>query len=183
MLLSDDERLRSYAATNLNTDAGTDFHIEGVWTQVVLEQCVEKGFLDKAEFDRMTLQLVCAHYYHTEFDAAVLIEAAKQSKWNLAEPYNSLVQALGGERMGLSQALDIAVDFLFELWTAPVLHNRSEFLTLSLLEGLTSGRETGSVLGLLAYRIREKCRFRPIAEQDILSLMQAYAQTHPFSDR
>ena len=183
LLLSDDERLRSYAATNLNTDAGTDFHIEGVWTQVVLEHCVERGFLDKAEFKKMTLQLVCAHYYHTEFDAAVLIEAAKQSQWNLAEPYNSLVQALGGESMGLSQALDIAVDFLFELWTARVLHNRSEFLTLSLLEGLTSGRETGSVLGLLADRIREKCRFLPLVERDILSLMQAYAQTHPFSDR
>lgn len=183
LLLSDDERLRSYAATNLNTDAGTDFHIEGVWTQVVLEHCVERGFLDKAEFNKMTLQLVCAHYYHTEFDAAVLIEAAKQSEWNLTEPYNSLVQALGGERMGLSQALDIAVDFLFELWTAPVLHNRSEFLTLGLLEGLTSGRETGRVLRLLADRIRKRCRFLPIAEGNILSLMQAYAQTHPFSDR
>ena len=42
LLLSDDERLRSYAKINLNHDAGTNFHIDGVWTQVVLEHCVNR---------------------------------------------------------------------------------------------------------------------------------------------
>ena len=46
----------------------------------------------------MTIKLVCSNYYHTEFDAEVLIEAAKQSDWNPSEPYNSVVQALGDQK-------------------------------------------------------------------------------------
>ena len=54
LLLSDDERLRFYAKTNFNSDAGTNFQIDGVWTQVVLEHCLNLNVLDKAQYDKMT---------------------------------------------------------------------------------------------------------------------------------
>ena len=103
LLLSDDERLRSYAKTNFSSDAETNFHIDGVWTQVVLEHCLNLNVLDKAKYDKMVIQLVCSNYYHTEFGTDVLMEALKQANWNLAEPYNSLVQALGEQRMSLQR--------------------------------------------------------------------------------
>ena len=180
LLLSDDERLRSYAKTNLNIDAGTNFHIDGVWTQVVLEHCVNRNLLDKAEYDKMTIKLVRFHYYHTDFDADVLIEAAKQSDWNPSEPYNILVQALGGQRANLPWALNVAVDFLFKLWLEPILPSQREYLTLGLLGELTSGRTTRAVLDRLADRIYERFTLHPLAEGRILSLIQAYAQTHSF---
>ena len=43
LLLSDDEQLRLYAKTGFNSDTGIDFDIDGVWTQVVLEHCVNKN--------------------------------------------------------------------------------------------------------------------------------------------
>ena len=182
LLLSDDERLRSYAKINLNHDAGTNFHIDGVWTQVVLEHCVNRNLLDKSEYDKMTMKLVCSHYYHTAFNADVLIEAAKQSDWNPSELYNRLVQALGDQRASLSSALNVAVDFLYQLWIEPILTSQREYLTLGLLDGLTSGRSPRQVLGRLANRIQtyEKFILVPLAEQDIISLIQAYAQTLSF---
>ena len=140
LLLSDDEPLRSYAKTHLNRDAGTNFHIDGVWTQVVLEHCVNRNLLDKSEYDNMTIKLVCSHYYHTVFNANLLIEAAKQSDWQPVEPYSSLVQALGNQRTSLLSALNVAVDFLYQLWLEPILPSQREYLALGLLGGLTSGR-------------------------------------------
>ena len=95
LLLSDDERLRSYAKTNFSVDAGTNLHVDGVWTQAVLEHCVNEHLLDKAEYDKMIIKLVCSHYYHTVFDADVLMEAAEQSNWIPSEPYTTLVKTLG----------------------------------------------------------------------------------------
>ena len=44
----------------------------------------------------MTIKLVCSHYYHTTFDADLLIEAAKLSAWRPSEPYSTLVQYTWG---------------------------------------------------------------------------------------
>ena len=178
LLLSDDVRLRSYAKTNLNSDAGTDFQINGVWTQVVLEHCVKTNLLEKSDYDKMTIKLICSHYYHTEFNSEVLIEAAKQSDWKPTEPYNSLVQALGYQEANLSLALNIAADFLFQLWLEGIPPIRREHLTLSLLESLTSGQRTRVILKQLASRIYKRYTLHPFAKPEILSLIQVYAQTH-----
>ena len=180
LLLSDDERLRFYATNHLNHEAGTNFNIEGVWTQVVLEHCVNRDSLNKAEYDEMTVKLVSLHYYQTVFNADLLIEAAKQSDWQLAEPYNSLVQALGGQRLSLSSALDVAANFLFKLWTQPILPGQSEYLTQALLAGLTSGRRTRIVLNQLIDRIQRKFPLYLPAEDNILMQIEIYAQKHPF---
>ena len=180
LLLSDDERLRFYAKTGFNSDAGTNFHIDGVWTQVVLEHCVNKNLLSRVDYNKMTIKLVCSNYYHTEFDAEVLIEAAKQSDWKFSEPYNSLVKALGGQRANLSFALNVATDFLFELWTQPIVHSRSVYLTHALLDGLTFGRRPRSVLMELANRVLHRFEFHPLAQREVLSLIRANALTRIF---
>ncbi len=182
LLFSDDERLRLYAKTGLNSDAGTDFDIDGVWTQVVLEHCVNKNLLHKTEYDKMTIQLICSHYYYTEFDAEVLIEAARQSDWKPAEPYNRLVQVLSEPGVNLSSALDMAADFLFELWTQPILSSQSKSLTLYLFKGLTAGRRTQIVLHQLAKRIHGRSPLYSLAEECLLSLIEEYIQIHPFLD-
>ena len=180
LLLSDDERLRFYAKTNFNSDAGTNFQIDGVWTQVVLEHCLNLNVLDKAQYDKMTTQLVCSNYYHTEFDTDVLMEALKQANWNLAEPYNSLVQALREQKMGLKEALNVSVDFLFKIWEEPIPYSQLKFVTLGLLAGLTSGRNTHKVLNQLEYLIQNKhTLFFPI-ENRIIRQIQLFEQLYPF---
>ena len=180
LLLSDDVRLSHYAKTNFSSDTGTNFDIETVWTQIVLEYCANRNLLDRTEYNKMIIKLVCLNYYHTEFDAEVLIEAAKQSDWNPAEPYNTLVQVLGGQRVSLSSALNVATDFLFELWTQPIVHSGSVYLTHALLDGLTFGRRPRSVLMELADQVLRRFELHPLAEREVLSLIRANVRTHTF---
>ena len=158
LLFSDDGRLRHYAKTGLNSDAGTNFQIDGVWTQVLLEHCVKQNTLDKTDYDEMTIKLVCSRYYHTQFDADLLMEVAKRANWKLHEPYNSFVLALGKERMNSETALNVATVFLFTLWDEPISFRQKEFLTLGLLTGLTYGRDADTVLNRLEYLIQNKHR-------------------------
>ncbi|MDE0688675.1 MAG: tetratricopeptide repeat protein [Candidatus Poribacteria bacterium] len=180
LLLSDDERLRQYAKTNFSNEIGTDFDIDGVWTQVVLEHCVNRDLLDRTEYNKMIIKLVCSNYYHTQFNAEVLMEAARQSDWKPSAPYNNLVQALSGQRVNLSFALDIAVDFLFKLWTQSIVHSRSIYLTQVLLDGLTFGRRAQGVLAELEDQILNRFELYPLAAREVLSLIRAYALTRTF---
>ena len=182
LLYSDDGRLRHYAKTSLNSDAGTNFQIDGVWTQVLLEHCVQQDLLDKADYDEMTIKLVCSRYYHTQFDADLLMEVAKRSNWKLSEPYNSFVLALGRERMNLQTSLDVCVDFLFTLWDESISFRQKEFLTLGLLTGLTYGRDAHKVLDRLEYLIQNKHRLFLPVENSILRQIRNFQQIYPFED-
>ncbi len=177
LLLSDDELLRSYAKTNFGVDAKTNYRIDGVWTQVVLEYCVNKNILDRAEYNKMTIKLICSHYYHTAIDADVLIEAAKQSDWNPSEPYNLVIQIFGDQRTNVLWRLSVVVDFLFQLWLEPILPNQRKNLTFSLLDELTSRQETRAMLIALADQIRNRFTVNYLAQQKILSDINVYAQT------
>ena len=182
LLFSDDGRLRHYGKTSLNNDAGTNFQIDGVWTQVLLEHCVKQNLLDKVDYDEMTIKLVCSRYYHTVFEANLLLEIAKRANWQLSEPYNSFVLALGEERMNLHSALDVAVDFLFTLWEESILFREKEFLTLGLLTGLTYGRNTHTVLNRLEYLIQNRhALFLPV-ENSILRQIRNFQQIYPLED-
>lgn len=182
LLFSDDGRLRHYAKTGLNSDAGTNFQIDGVWTQVLLEHCVKKNLLDKADYDEMTIKLVCSHYYHTVFDSYLLLEIAKQANWKLTEPYNSGVLALGRERMNEQSALDVAVDFLFTLWDESISFRQKEFLTLGLFTGLTYGRNADTVLSQLENLIQNKhTLFLPV-ENSILRQIRNFQQIYPLEE-
>ena len=182
ILFSDDGRLRHYAKTTLNSDAGTNFQIESVWTQVLLEHCVKQNLLDKTDYDEMTIKLVCSRYYHTVFEADLLLEAAKRANWKLSEPYNSFVLALSEERMNLHSALDVAVDFLFTLWEESIPFRLKEFLTLGLLTGLTYGRNTRTILNRLEYLIQNRhTLFLPV-ENSILRQIRNFQQIYPLED-
>ena len=182
LLFSDDGRLRHYAKTSLNSDAGTNFQIDGAWTQVLLEHCVKQNHLDKADYDEMTIKLVCSRYYHTQFDADLLMEVAKRSNWKLSEPYNSFVLALSEERMNGHPALDVAVDFLFTLWDESISFRQKEFLTLGLLTGLTYGRNDHTVLNRLEYLIQNKHRLFLPVENSILRRINEFKQIYPLED-
>ena len=182
LLFSDDGRLRHYAKTSLNSDAGTNFQIDGVWTQVLLEHCVKQNHLDKTDYDEMTIKLVCSRYYHTVFDADLLLETAKRSNWKISEPYNSFVLALGEERMNEQSALDVAVDFLFTLWDESISFRQKEFLTLGLLTGLTYGRNAHTVLNRLENLIQNKHRLYLPVENSILRRINEFKQIYPLED-
>ena len=117
-----------------------------------------------------------------DFDSDLLLEIAKQADWKLFEPYNSVVLALGEERMNSQTALDVAVDFLFKLWEKSILFRQKEFLTLGLLTGLTDGRNAHTVLNRLEYLIQNKYRLFLPVENSILRQIRNFQQIYPLED-
>ncbi len=182
LLFSDDGHLRHYAKTNFNKETATNFQIDGVWTQVLLEHCVKQKLLDKVDYDEMTIKLVCSRYYHTAFDADLLLEIAKRANWTLLEPYNSFMLALGAERMNLNSALDVTADFLFKLWDTSALFRQKEFLTLGLLTGLTFGRNTHTILKQLESRIQNRYILFLPTKNSILKRIQDFRQICPLEN-
>ena len=116
------------------------------------------------------------------FDADLLLEIAKRSNWNLAEPYNSYVLALGEEQMNGHSALDVAVDFLFKLWEESILFRQKEFLTLGLLTGLTHGRNAHIVLSQLENLIQNQHTLFSPVENNILRQIRNFQQIYPLED-
>ena len=117
-----------------------------------------------------------------DFDSDLLLEIAKQANWKLSEPYNSVVLALGGERMNLNSALEVSVDFLFKLWEESILFREKEFLTLGLLTGLTYERNAHKVLNRLENLIKNRhTLFLPV-ENSILRQIRNFQQIYPLED-
>ncbi len=171
LLYSDDERLRSFARKNFNVD--------GVWTQIVLMNCLDANILKKAKYNEMTIKLVCSYYYYTSIDPDVLIEAARQSKWVPSEPYRTVIQLLGGEYSDEPSALIVAANFLYELWKqSVVLAQRRDYLILSLLDAITAKRNRGVILNRLISYVRRRFLLLPLAERQIIALIGAWKKMH-----
>ncbi|MGB7290549.1 MAG: tetratricopeptide repeat protein [Thermodesulfobacteriota bacterium] len=170
ILYSDDERLRSFAKGELN--------IEGLWTQIILMDCLNKNIVEKAKYNEIVIKLACSHYYHTSIDADVLIEAARQAKWAPSEPYTTVLQILSGKKSDELSALIVATDFLFELWRQPILAQQRDYLILSLLDVIVTGRNGRRILDGLILNIKKRFFVLPLAEKQVLLLIEIWKQVH-----
>ncbi len=170
LLYSDDERLRSFAKG--------EFNVEGVWTQVMLMHCLHNNILEKAKYNELVVKLACSYYYHTSIDSSILIEAASQSKWVPSQPYTTVQQILSGKTSEESSALIVATDFLFELWKQPILPEKRNYLIMSLLDAITIGRNRPKVLDKLISNIKRRFILLPLAEREILSLIEIWGKMH-----
>ena len=170
LLYSDDERLRSLAKG--------EFNVDGVWAQVILMYCLNNNILEKAKYNELVIKLACSHYYHTSIDSGVLIAAARQSKWAPLQPYTTVLQILSGKTSDELSALIVATEFLFELWKQPILPGQRNYLILSLLDAITTSRIPRKVLDNLISNIKRRFIILPLAETEILSLIEIWGKMH-----
>jgi len=170
VLFTDDERLRSLAKREFNTD--------GVWTQVLLMKCLNEGTLDRGEYDDCVIQLANLHYRHTSIDAFVLVEAAKRSGWAPRPPYTTVLRVLGGQYSDESSALIVGTKFLYELWKQPVLAQERDQTILALLSAITFKRKPRVTMRKLTRLLERKFYLIPLAFEQVISVMNAWERTH-----
>lgn len=170
ILYSDDERFRSLAKGEFDTD--------GVWTQVLLMQCMEEGILSKEKYNDMVIRLATLSYRHTSIDAGVLIEAAKQSEWLPKPPYTTVLKILGGQYSDEKSALIVGTNFLYELWKQPpILIQKRDQIILSILNALTSRRNPRIIISKLAKMLERKFYLIQPALQEVFSIIKAWEKT------
>lgn len=170
LLFSDDERLRSFAKS--------EFNVDGVWTQIVLQFVMKNKGLSKTEYTEAILSLVCSHYYHTSIDADVLIEGANKSDWLPAYPYTEVLKSLHGGRSDDESTLKVTVLFMYELWKQPILPSRRDYLVYSLLDALAVGRNPGKTADKLAMMVRSRFLLVPLESQRLTNLIDLWKGMH-----
>lgn len=172
ILYSDDERLRSLAKREFNTN--------GVWTQMLLMKCLDEGILDRGKYNESVIQLVNYSYRHTSIDAHVLLEAAKQSGWLPRPPYTTVVKVLGGQYSNESSALIAGTKFLYELWKQPILAQpqQRDQIILALLDAITFKRKPGVVIARLTKLVERQFYLIPLAFKEVVSVINIWKKTH-----
>ena len=170
LLFSDDERLRGFAKH--------EYGVDGVWTQVLLMHCLDSNLLERKIYNELIVRLAASYYHHTSIDADILIEAARQSKWAPSGPYTTVLQVLSGTASDEPSALNVAANFLYELWKQPILSQQRDYLILALLDAVTSGRNRRGVISKIAKLVKGRFLLLPLAERQILSLIELWKRMH-----
>ena len=174
-LYSDDALLRSIAKQHFNT--------EGVWTQILLMNCVNNNILKKEKYNKIVIDLVNLHYYHTSIDANTLIEAAKQANWKFKNPLANVLDILRKEQSDELSALNVSVDFTCLLWREQIPKECCNWLFLKLLTILTSGRLSPQIIAKFKDRIINRFDLSYLDKENIIELIElwdlTFIQSHP----
>ena len=132
ILYSDDGILRAIAKESFNA--------EGVWTQILLMDCMNRNALEKEKYNKMIIDLVNLHYHHTSINSGILIEAAKEANWKLEYPFTDVLDILREKHSDEPSAFNVSVDFTSLLWKERIQKEDRDWLFLNLLTTLTTGR-------------------------------------------
>ena len=175
VLLSDDLHLRRIVKLDKHE---MEYGTNGVWTQVVLEICTTRGHLKKDEYIKSVIQLVTSNYHHTVIDGDTVIEAARQSKWQLDYPLDQILRTLSGKYCDEDSAIGVAVNFVYQLWQEPFIPYSSDTLIFAVLDVITEERNRRVVLNKFMRDVNSKFFLLPLAIEKIEETVRAWRQAH-----
>ncbi len=175
VLLSDDLHLRRIVKLDKHE---MEYGTNGVWTRVVLEICTQRGQIKKDEYIKAVIQLVTANYHHTVIDGDTVIEAARQSKWQLDYPLDQVLRTLSGKYCDEDSAIGVAVNFVYQLWQEPFMPYSSDTIIFAVLDVITEERNRWVVLDKFMRDVNSKFFLLPLAIEKIEETVQAWRQAH-----
>lgn len=150
LLYSEDVVFRTMAKSELNVD--------GIWTQPMLNDCLEKGRINLTECQDAIITLIHLKYYQLSIGADILFRAAELSRWM---PDSQLDEIMGRIRVPTSDAsaLSVTTLFLFRLAgevLVPGLH--AQALAFQVLDNLVFGREARRTIQMLQNYVNDRSR-------------------------
>ena len=169
LLWSDESMLRLLAKKEYNAD--------GIWTQIVLMKCQELNKLDNSVYQKKVIHLVLSNYRHTAINGDTLIEAARQSEWQLDLPLDRVLKTLSGKYCDDS-AIGVAVNFFYQLWREPFMPYSNSTLIFAVLDAITEERDRRAVLAKFMQAINNKFYLLPFAIKEIEKTVRAWGDSH-----
>ncbi len=166
ILYSDDGLLRAIAKESFNA--------EGVWTQILLMDCMNRNVLEKGKYDKMIIDLVNLRYYHTSINSGVLIEAAKEANWKLEHPFTDVLDILREKHSDESSAFNVSVDFTSLFWKERIRKEDRDWLFLNLLTTLTTGRWSPQIIRNFKDCTMNRFDLSQIDKDDIVELIELW---------
>ena len=124
------------------------------------------------------IHLVTANYHHTTVNANTVIEAARQSNWIPDVPLTQVLKILSGKYCDEDPAIAIAVEFVYQLWQAPIILQKRDALIIAALNTITEGRNRQQVLRKFMIGIQQRFNLLPLDISQIVSIVRAWQETH-----
>jgi len=170
VLFSDDEKLRLIAKN--------EFHADGVWTQIILMYLASKNNIERNKYNEITIKLASLNYYFIFVDVSILIDAAKQSSWLYTFPFLKVINLLRGKISNNETALNVGVNFIYELWKLPILKRQKANLIYHLLDILSLERNRREILKQIKRFIISKYRLLHFDQTELLQIIQSWEKIH-----
>ena len=166
ILYSDDALIRDIAKDK--------FNVEGVWTQILLMDCVNRKVIDNERYHKMVIDLVNLNYHHTSINSNIIIEAAKQANWKLESPFMNVLEILKTKHSDDLSAFEVSVDFTSLLWKEQIDVENRKWIFLNLLTILTTGRWAPPIIETFKHSIINRFDFSQIDKMNIIELIEIW---------
>ena len=170
LLWSDESMLRLFAEKEYNAD--------GIWTQIVLMKCQELNKLDDSTYQKKVIHLALNNYRHTAINGDTLVEAARESKWQLDSPLDQILKTLSSKYCDEDSAIGVAVNFVYQLWQKPFMPYSNSTIIFAVLDAITEERNRRVVLDKFIRAVNSKFFLLPLAIEKIEETVQAWRQAH-----
>jgi tetratricopeptide (TPR) repeat protein len=113
VLWTDDHRMAGFAAG--------EHGVRRVWTQLVLQHCIETGKISQEDYASASAKLIGFEYAFTSLNPDVLMSAARIAEWDVQRwPLKQAMSQLASGLIGLTLLLRIAILFAIRLYREPI---------------------------------------------------------------
>jgi tetratricopeptide (TPR) repeat protein len=169
ILYSDDVGLRSLSTNTFGT--------EGIWTQPLIAHQSDAGYIDKEEYQRISVDLVKHNYHYVAINAQTLMYAAKTASWQPQEPLISVLRTLSPPETSTVSIAIVISDFLYELYKRTTLTDKS-LIVHQILSEATRHHDTAEVISLLQKGVSARFKLMPQQQSEIKDAISAWQALH-----
>ncbi|MYE61432.1 MAG: GreA/GreB family elongation factor [Candidatus Dadabacteria bacterium] len=131
--------------------AKSKYGVSRVWTQVVIEKCVELSIVEPEVFFDASAKLFGYGYFFTRLNPNIIRQAGIIAEWKIDKwPFSQVLSFLAEEPVDLTQVVMLAAQFLNLLYQELLLPESRKIITEKILENIA--RKEGGVQEILYLR-------------------------------
>lgn len=154
--------------------ARNEHKVQSFWSQTLLQDLRAKSIISADEYHRTVAQLIEFGFYFVSVNQADLVWVIRESAWTPSDRVGRVLATLAGPDCTLTDAVNVALDVLHEIWGDPIPHTtKIAFLDL-IIQVLVTGRNGTAVLKALSKRNATRSRIWTSATGEIQQSIQIW---------
>jgi tetratricopeptide (TPR) repeat protein len=158
--------------------AKSEFGVERVWTQAILEHAANLGLMDRGAVDEAYAKLVGFNYQSTHFTGAVMAAALRVSNGAVDRfPMRQIVRAFQSlPATNLNVAFRLLAEFILRMILEPLLPETKCIATKALLNTFPNDSSTNAHLALFRLQCARLMTLNPIAQADFIKCFDQWSR-------
>jgi hypothetical protein len=166
-LYADDAALRGLVKELIGTD--------GVWSQVLLRDTVDKEFLNEDEYTSACASLQMLNYYFVSVNKDLIMSILDKSSYTVGnEEVYAIISGLKGPHADEDKSINIAARVLKDLWLSDVSSNQKRFILDAILFDLCFERSVDIVIRKLHHQLQIQLMMAPKQLRELSDLIDLF---------